>query len=95
MTSEYIYANDTPVLQLDAELAFNNLTEEERLYAHFLSKASWFGSVIDLFQTSFESPPIFTLFVRLLKHQSLEELEILAKNSAKFDDTEWQVINNL
>ncbi|GBN16565.1 Dipeptidyl peptidase 3 [Araneus ventricosus] len=46
--SDYIYPNNTPIIQLDCEAAFNELTEEEKHYAHFLSKAFWCGGLIDL-----------------------------------------------
>ncbi|CAG2119537.1 unnamed protein product, partial [Medioppia subpectinata] len=80
------------MVQLDAEIAFNGLTDEERLYAHYLSKSCWFGSIVCLFQTSPESPLIFTLFRRLFAEQSVEELKALAQSVAQFDDNEWRAL---
>ncbi|CAG2109628.1 unnamed protein product, partial [Medioppia subpectinata] len=92
MSSEYVFTNDTPVVQLDAEIAFNGLTDEEKLYAHYLSKSCWFGSIVCLFQTSPESPLIFTLFRRLFAEQSVEELKVLAQSVAQFEDNEWRAL---
>ena len=75
---------------MDAEKAFNGLTDNEKLYAHYLSKSSWFGSLVILFQTSPESPLIFSLFHRLFKEQSIEELKQLSQSLANFDDNEWR-----
>lgn len=50
MMSEYIIPDEQPVDLLKCQEAFNGLTNKEKLYAHYLSKASWFGSLIVLFQ---------------------------------------------
>ncbi|CAG2166263.1 unnamed protein product [Oppiella nova] len=92
MSSPHIYTNDSLVVQLDAEKLFNGLTDEESLYAHYMSKASWFGSLINLFQTSPESPLIFTLFRRIFGNQSIDELKSLAQSVAHFDDNEWRAL---
>ena len=41
---------------------FEQLTEEEKNYIYYLSKACWAGQPIILFQTSFESPALFIIF---------------------------------
>ena len=51
--SEYVLPNDTEVLSLDCQNAFNALSDKEKLYAHYLSKASWYGGLICLHQVRF------------------------------------------
>ena len=63
--SHYTLPNDQPVVTLDASEAFSGLTERERLYAHYLSRASYYGSLIVLVQTSPEAPHIFRLLHRI------------------------------
>jgi dipeptidyl-peptidase-3 len=91
-TSEHVYTNDTPVIQLDAKEAFNLLTSKEKLYAHHLSKASWYGSLIVLYQTSPESPLIFSLFRQLFSSgNGFDELKKVAIEVADFNEEEWRV----
>ena len=52
----YITPADIPVRVLDAEESFAGLTEREKLYAHWMSVASWMGCLITFEQVSFESP---------------------------------------
>jgi len=70
----YTITNDQPVVALDARTAFEKLTEREQLYAHYLSRASFYGGLICLLQTSPESPGIFRLMHRINMAQSVEEL---------------------
>lgn len=46
--SQFIHPINTPISLLDCAESFNSLTEKEKLYAHYLSRASWFGGLIDL-----------------------------------------------
>jgi hypothetical protein len=55
----FVFPPDTPVIVLDAKDAFEKLTEKEKLYSHFLARASFFGGLIVLVQTSPESPQVF------------------------------------
>jgi dipeptidyl-peptidase III len=50
-------------------------SEQEKLYAYFISMGSWAGSLTCLVQTSPESPLLFHLLVRLFSADSLSELQ--------------------
>lgn len=51
--------------QLSVANAFNDLSLQEKLYAHHLAKAAWFGTRIILRQVSPESNACFDLIIRL------------------------------
>ncbi|GBN12506.1 hypothetical protein AVEN_17635-1 [Araneus ventricosus] len=44
--SDCFLPNNTPFILLECEEAFNQLSEKEKLYSHYLSRASWLGSLI-------------------------------------------------
>lgn len=67
--SHFVIPLDTPISKLEARDAFDGLTEREKFYCHFLSRASWEGGVICLLQTSPESVPIFLLLRELFSRQ--------------------------
>ena len=72
--SHYTVPLDTPISALDAEEAFNGLTDVEKHYCHFLSRGSWEGAPICLLQTSPESVPLFLLLRELFSRQSVDSL---------------------
>ena len=78
---------DTPVSKLECKVAFENLSDNEKLYAHYLSRASFEGGLIVLLQTSPESVPIFLLLQELFSGQSVQEL----KDISQCTEDEWKV----
>lgn len=90
--SDEVYPNETPFLKLDAKVAFEGLTEKEKKYAHYLSRASWYGSLIVLFQTSQESPLIYLLLDRLFRSQDLPSLKALALEQAGFSEDDFKAL---
>lgn len=90
--SEFLFPNDQPVVLLDCEKAFSALTDLEKLYAHYLSRASWYGGLIVLIQTSPESPLIYTLLFKLFKQQSVENLKEIAIQECEFSDDEFTAL---
>lgn len=56
--------------QLSIKDVFDDLSQNDKLYAHHLSQAAWNGSRIILRQTSAESTGIFDLIILL--HKSCE-----------------------
>lgn len=86
----YVLPNDQPIVQLDCLTAFNNLTSAEKLYAHYLSKACWYGGLVTLVQTSPESPLIFSFFHKMFSTLSVPKLKDQALEVG-FTEEEFQV----
>ncbi|XP_069064068.1 dipeptidyl peptidase 3 [Pleurodeles waltl] len=78
--SHFVLPNNIGISVLDCKEAFALLSQDEKLYAHFLSRASWYGGLIVLMQTSPESPGIFVLLSKLFRAQGPEELKGLAQH---------------
>ncbi|XP_052752684.1 dipeptidyl peptidase 3 isoform X1 [Galleria mellonella] len=84
--SNYLLPNNQRFVELDSSQAFNNLTKQEKLYAHYLSQAAWNGGLIVLMQTSPESPRIFSLLHRIFIGESLENLKVSALKAGVSED---------
>ncbi|CAG9826527.1 unnamed protein product [Diabrotica balteata] len=84
--SQYILPNNQPVVSLEVKSAFDGLTTKEKLYAHYISKASWHGGLITLLQTSPESGPVFVLLHKLFSSQSPTDFKAKAINSGFSED---------
>jgi len=50
--SQHVIPNSTEFCYLDCKVAFENLTNQEKLYSYFLSQACWYGGQIVLYQVS-------------------------------------------
>lgn len=72
--SQYIISREVDINLLNCGSAFSGLTEKEKLYAHYLCRASWEGALICLLQTSPESPGIFLLLQNLFHAEPIEKL---------------------
>lgn len=68
--SQFLADKDAPIAKLSATKYFNQLTEKEKLYAHYFSKAGHWGSRAVLRSVSPESEGIFDLILKI--HQSVK-----------------------
>ncbi|KAI3388069.1 hypothetical protein SNEBB_002531 [Seison nebaliae] len=67
---------DTKFTFLSCRQAFERLTNKQKQYAHYMAKATWYGSLITLYQTSVESPAIFLLMFSTFRSvSSMEEMK--------------------
>ena len=66
------------------------MTEREQLYAHYLSRASFYGGLIVLLQTSIESSSIFRLIHRINCAQPIEELREASVGKNGISDVDFQ-----
>lgn len=107
-TTTTIYNADInpPVCSLNIRLAWNNLTKSERFYAHYLSRANWFGSRIILNQSSHHSQLIFNWILIIFNNShgnnTLTDLSSLQQNAGLNDvefnhilDYSAQILSNL
>ena len=85
----YTIPLDSPISRLEANQAFKGLTDKERLYCHYLSRAAWEGGTICLLQTSPESTPLFLLLRELFSRQSVASLREAVRH--EFTDDEFKV----
>ncbi|KAL7978244.1 hypothetical protein Chor_014783 [Crotalus horridus] len=73
--SHYVLPNDIGIATLECAEAFELLSPEEKPYAHYLSRACWYGGLVVLLQTSPESPTIYVLLSRIFRTQDPSQLQ--------------------
>uniref|UniRef100_A0A8C1NY53 Dipeptidyl peptidase 3 n=1 Tax=Cyprinus carpio TaxID=7962 RepID=A0A8C1NY53_CYPCA len=88
--SQYYLPNDIGISALDCRVAFRLLSPKEQMYAHYLSRASWYGGLIVLIQTSPESANIYVLLQKIFRLQAPQQLEAAA-TAAGLSAEEYQV----
>lgn len=84
--SLYTLPNDQPIVQLECDAAFNALTNNEKLYAHYLSQASWNGELIVSLQTSPESPILYALLHKIFLAEPVADLKKNALDAGVTED---------
>ncbi|XP_022594632.1 dipeptidyl peptidase 3 isoform X1 [Seriola dumerili] len=87
--SQYYLPNDIGVSALDCGEAFRLLSPQEKMYAHYLSRAAWYGGLAVLLQTSPESADIFVLLQRIFRKQTPSQLAQVA-TAAGLSSEEYQ-----
>lgn len=88
--SQYYLPNDIGISALDCREAFRLLSPKEQLYAHYLSRASWYGGLVVLIQTSPESANIYVLLQKIFRKQAPAQLETVA-TAAGLSAEDYQV----
>ncbi|KAL2033439.1 hypothetical protein VTO58DRAFT_104153 [Aureobasidium pullulans] len=68
MTAPMVVAGGSLTQRLEIREVFEHLSDQEKLYAHHLSRAAWYGTRVILRQVSPEAEDIFNLILEL--HQS-------------------------
>jgi len=90
--NDFIIPNNAPVVQLECRTAFENLSNKEKCYAHHLSKASWYGGLIVLVQTSVESAQLFSLLHQVYHQEPIEDLKKIALEKCGLTEDEFTAI---
>ena len=63
--------------------SWNQISEQEKNYAYYMTKASWEGALVTLHQISYESPLIWCIFQVYFADKNFEELEACAMQSVQ------------
>ncbi|RZC40446.1 dipeptidyl peptidase 3, partial [Asbolus verrucosus] len=84
--SQFILPLDQPIVSLEVASAFKGLTDKEKLYSHYISEASWTGSLITFLQTSPESGPIFVLLHKLFSIENPKKFKAEAIKAGFTED---------
>ena len=86
--SQYIQQN-TKIHLLKFDTAWEFLTDKERNYAYYMSKASWAGAKMVFHQICYEAPPLFILLQAYFCQKDFQQLEERAEASGVTAE-EWQ-----
>nr|CAD7393748.1 unnamed protein product [Timema cristinae] len=102
---QYSLPNDYPIVELECQVAFDALSNKQKLYAHYLSLASWHGSLAVYLQvrnyisltTSPESPLIFSLLTKVFSNEPIDELKkaLLIKGFSEDNFTAFLVYSSV
>jgi len=79
---DFYIPRTVPVCQLECQSSFNLLADNEKKYAHYISKACYEGGLIVLLQTSPEAPAIFMLLQSVFS----DEADSVKENALKVKD---------
>ena len=84
-------SHESRIQNLDYSESWTQLSEKERNYAYYMSKASWAGALVTLHQISYESPLIWSIFQAYFADKNFDELEAAALSSVEgLTAEEWK-----
>merc|ERR1712137_612854 len=86
---ESALCEDVPINKLECEDSFQLLSKEEKLYAHYLSKASWAACPIVSIQTSPESISILRMIVSLFSNSSFDSIKEKSEKLVSTEDWDF------
>ncbi|RKO87496.1 hypothetical protein BDK51DRAFT_27999 [Blyttiomyces helicus] len=81
--SRFLVDTDPPICKLDAKKHFDALTSKERLYAHYIGRASWVGRPILSYTISAQSPALYDLFLAVFSDSSASPLKAVNLDTLK------------
>ncbi len=87
--SLYITPEVLPVRALDAREAFEALTPREKLYAHWMSEASWLGNLITFEQLSPESPDLLRLILGIGAQHPVALRKVATRLGVTDEELKW------
>lgn len=83
-----VISTDSPIVNIECEDAWNLLTQKEKMFCYYYSKACWAGQKICTFEKSYESPALFVL-LKILFTQDMQELKQTCIDKAGLSEEEW------
>lgn len=79
---------DSRIQNLNYSTSWQHLSEKERNYAYYMSKASWEGALITLHQMCYEAPALFCIFQAYFADKNFDELQNRAQMNGVTEE-EW------
>ena len=87
--SRYV-SKDSEVTLQNFTAAYSQLTDKEKNYAYYMSKASWAGSKMVMHQICYEGPPIFLILQSYFQGKNFDELKKAAMKE-NISEAEWKM----
>jgi dipeptidyl-peptidase-3 len=90
----YLADKNAPYCSLNVEASFAQLAPKERLYAHYIGRASWHGARIVQNQVSPWSADIYDMLIGTFSdksRKSMVDIDALKKKSG-LNDADWEAV---
>ncbi|KAK8810767.1 hypothetical protein WA158_007342 [Blastocystis sp. Blastoise] len=86
LLKQFVCLKTVNILRLDCVAAFNCLTQQEKLYSYYLSRAFAEGNRIVAIQTSPESPSLLSIFQKVFTYQRADTFKKEVKEKLNIDE---------